>query len=266
MLTTCPVHHVLLTWQSPVGPRCPLCGARADGAPPPDEDPEVRSFAFYRACAARTDHPDLPIEYMAGSLCEEAGEFWGRVKKVKWHGHPHDAAMQAKMVEELGDCLWYLDRLAARFGTSLETVVALRARTHCRTFAEFHATIVRPCDAFPLERHSGNLCYEASMLWGHAQSVRWERQAVDAVREYATPRFGLAVELLDDCATGIGESLAGVARANVAKLRKRYRDGFSSAASIARVDVGPPAAPPLDAGVATTRLFAPPVLGPACPR
>ena len=127
----CPTHPQSDVWRHPEGDRCAICGYFLDGrTPPPAEASLVRTFARYRDLVDRTDSPDgrFPLEYHAGCLCEEAGEFFGKVKKVVYHGHLRDEAMLAKMREELGDVMWYLDRCAERIGTTLEQVAAENAQ------------------------------------------------------------------------------------------------------------------------------------------
>lgn len=123
---SCHKHPQSDVWESPSGQRCIACGdllgIHIDRE---TEAPTIRTFAVYRQHVERTDsNPEghFPLEYHAGCLCEEAGEVYGKVKKVVYHGHVMDDAMRAKIVEELGDTLWYLDRVAARIGVTLEQV------------------------------------------------------------------------------------------------------------------------------------------------
>jgi len=128
VLLSCPVHRSFgKPWRHPDGDRCPICGWFFDGrAPGPVEPSIVRTFAHYRSLVERTDQGDghFPLEYHAGCLMEEAGEFYGLAKKVVYHRHPRDEATLTKMREELGDALWFLDRCAQRIGTTLEVIAA----------------------------------------------------------------------------------------------------------------------------------------------
>jgi NTP pyrophosphatase (non-canonical NTP hydrolase) len=56
-----------------------------------------------------------------GAMCiaGEAGELANIVKKVLWHGHDFDTD---KMVDELGDILWYLATTAHGLGYDLDTI------------------------------------------------------------------------------------------------------------------------------------------------
>lgn len=82
------------------------------------ESTSIQSFAVYREHAARVAGPHKN-DYFALGLCEEAGEVAGVVKKHVFHGHELN---RDKLVEELGDTLWYLDQLACSFGITLEEV------------------------------------------------------------------------------------------------------------------------------------------------
>jgi NTP pyrophosphatase (non-canonical NTP hydrolase) len=150
---TCPVHPQCQVWrhreerggQVSVMERCAICGRLLappgadpkdyhpfgvpDGALKPGEQPVFRTFAVYRRAVDRTDPGEgqeghFPLEYHAGCLCEEAGEFYGKVKKLVYHRHEATHELKARMVEELGDALWYLDRCAQRIGVTLEEVAA----------------------------------------------------------------------------------------------------------------------------------------------
>jgi NTP pyrophosphatase (non-canonical NTP hydrolase) len=120
----CPKHPQCRVWDSATGPRCSVCGDMLDGRPPPEPEPLIiRTFETYRRLITSDDHK-FPLEYHAACVCEEAGELYGKVKKVVYHGHPLDDAMRAKMIEEAGDVLWYLDRAMDRIGVKLEDVAA----------------------------------------------------------------------------------------------------------------------------------------------
>ncbi len=118
----CPQHPQSQPWPHADGVRCSLCGYFFDGRTPPTPEPAViRSFARYNELAGRTDQ-NLPVEYYAGGLAEEAGEIWRLHKRAQWHGHP-EATRDAKL-DEIGDALWLLARLATRWGVSLEEAAA----------------------------------------------------------------------------------------------------------------------------------------------
>jgi NTP pyrophosphatase (non-canonical NTP hydrolase) len=56
------------------------------------------------------------VDYAIG-LCGEAGEFIDLVKKAVFHKHAVD---KTKLIEELGDVLWYVAALANTFEITME--------------------------------------------------------------------------------------------------------------------------------------------------
>lgn len=77
---------------------------------------------FYQQATARTDshtsHKEAVLNFALG-IAGEAGEIVDLVKKRMFHGHEMD---KEKLKNELGDQLWYIARMAARFDLSLEEV------------------------------------------------------------------------------------------------------------------------------------------------
>lgn len=83
----------------------------------------MKTFAAYEKAAARTDK-EHPLEYYGLGVAGEGGEVADEVKKVVFHGKTLD---RAKLIKEMGDTLWYLARLSAKLGTTLEEVALLNA-------------------------------------------------------------------------------------------------------------------------------------------
>lgn len=82
-----------------------------------DYQQEARGFAVY---------PDLGdnIVYPALGLAGEAGEFANQVKKVLRDDYGNISPdRHDKMVDELGDVLWYVANEAAELGVDLEYVM-----------------------------------------------------------------------------------------------------------------------------------------------
>ncbi len=81
------------------------------------------NFREYQEKAMRTDNKDLnPREdYLMGTLglVGETGEVTDIVKKFLFHGHDMN---KAKFGEEIGDCLWYLAKLAKAAGLDLQDI------------------------------------------------------------------------------------------------------------------------------------------------
>lgn len=77
----------------------------------------------YQKLASRTSNPELTkqglVENGVMGLCGEAGECIDIVKKAMFQGHALDCE---KLVDELGDTLWYAAQLATGLGVTLEAV------------------------------------------------------------------------------------------------------------------------------------------------
>lgn len=91
-------------------------------------------FQEYQSLAQRTSNPNLSsIEQIRNGcygLCGESGECIDVLKKHEFQGHALD---KPKLIDELGDVLWYITETATGLGTTLEEVAArnigkLRAR------------------------------------------------------------------------------------------------------------------------------------------
>jgi hypothetical protein len=83
----------------------------------------VRTFDEYSAEADRVWLPDTSRTLVdAIGLCAEAGEAADHFKKAVGHSKPLSAM---EVGAELGDALWYLDRLAARAGFTLAEIAVM---------------------------------------------------------------------------------------------------------------------------------------------
>jgi len=80
------------------------------------------TFEEYQNLAMRTANgiPEEDRLVFAGlCLAGKAGELANIIKKMKWHGHKVDAI---KLLDEAGDCLWYIAYLADALGFDLSTI------------------------------------------------------------------------------------------------------------------------------------------------
>ena len=85
---------------------------------------EQYTLNSYQKDASRTLSPTRRLDNnslaMGGlGIAGETGEVVDLIKKVVAHDHPLD---QQKLVEELGDVLWYISALATLMGVQLEDV------------------------------------------------------------------------------------------------------------------------------------------------
>lgn len=81
------------------------------------------TFEEYTQLAMRTVNKNQDQKEVLGlvglGLPEEAGEVTGLIKKHLFHGH---ALKKDKIIEELGDLLWYMARTAYALNVSLSEV------------------------------------------------------------------------------------------------------------------------------------------------
>ncbi len=76
-----------------------------------DYQEQAAETAFYRAG---------DIAYVVLGLCAESGELANHYKKVlRDSGGRMNAVRHGKMVDELGDVLWYVSQLAGELGVSM---------------------------------------------------------------------------------------------------------------------------------------------------
>lgn len=101
---------------------------RLRGIPPSNVHERYPGMNEYVRDAMRTSAETGSIEdelAVCGlGLSGESGEIADRIKKILFHGHPLTTDEVAKMVEELGDVLWYVARCARAIGSSLDAVAA----------------------------------------------------------------------------------------------------------------------------------------------
>lgn len=64
---------------------------------------------------------DIELFYLAMGLTSEAGEVAGKIKKLLRDGH-YDPG---NLAYELGDCFWYLARLADAIGYDAEDILTI---------------------------------------------------------------------------------------------------------------------------------------------
>ena len=77
------------------------------------------NLSKYQQKASRTLGNNGGYAHLGMGLSGEAGEVCDYLKKVVFHGHPLD---KQKLVEELGDVLWYIAALATYSGTTLDEI------------------------------------------------------------------------------------------------------------------------------------------------
>jgi NTP pyrophosphatase (non-canonical NTP hydrolase) len=80
----------------------------------------MEKFDSYQTATQRTAPTDwLKTERMCNAilgLCGEAGELANKYKKMQFHGHDFDHAV---LIDEAGDCLWYISELCSAMNVPL---------------------------------------------------------------------------------------------------------------------------------------------------
>lgn len=178
----------------------------------------------YQAAALRTAKRDQPfaerMEYGALALAGETGEFCELVKKATWHGHsisPFDA------LKELGDLSWYVAFCADVLGLTLSELETLAVPMSVPNFPTFRDRAVKGALSLP---YTVGKFVEATVI---------NPDGVD--EDDRNVYLGLTWRLVQVNAAVWGYAMEDVLTANIAKLKARYPEGFTTAASVARVDV-----------------------------
>lgn len=175
------------------------------------------NLADYQALAMRTSqwrHDTLGHRgerhraYGAISLAGESGEVIDLLKKHDFNGH---AINRAKLMEEAGDTMWSLACIADGSNVAL-----------CQD--------PLPCTGLALAYPSLRFASLCARIINDIAYRGWASRI-----DIAACVGGLVA-----CIEPHGITLEECMIANVAKLRARYPDGYSDAASQARADEGPP--------------------------
>lgn len=176
----------------------------------------------YKDAAARTMRRDMSKDdthmMLMMGMAGEVGEVLDILKKIRFHGA---TGLEDKLREELGDVLWYTfnlyshrkDGRGTRFETPLEAALAMQGRMNeafDRSIDETDSASDPACIARLMYREASMFDMSSGIFMAH-----------------------LVVLLCDLMRLG---SVEDIMSRNVAKLRRRYPQGFSTEASMARAD------------------------------
>lgn len=176
----------------------------------------------YQTLAQRTSLDDGHDKLDNGilGLIGETGEIVDLYKKWKYQSTPGTLLPMERMLEELGDALWYAAELAAGRQRMLSEIVG--------TFVDLD-TVGRM--ATPKKRDMRKLIVSLSMnasdICEHAHKKRFEQMD----KALKNMMVGMAI-LSSVC----GSSLDAVAAMNIEKLKKRYPHGFDPKISMGRYE------------------------------
>lgn len=154
-------------------------------------------------------------------LIGETGELVDLWKKYKYQSTDDAELPRAKLAEELGDVLWYLAELADGMG---EELLNISGKDFCVLDARFGNPGGR---THSVRKLVTGLAWRASRLCRAADTVDAEELRIQIRRMLAG-----AARL----AWRIGYSLEEVAAMNIAKLEKRYPEGFDPEISMGRYE------------------------------
>lgn len=177
-------------------------------------------------------HEREPSSYVLG-LIGESGELTDLLKKVWGHGHELD---REKLKKELGDCFWYVVAIGQQFSIDIHDIAPRRLRSRADLFPP-QQKLLR------LSSWVGGIARRCDLFWGGGRVA----YPYEATRKTLQRQLGSVFMLLEDLGYDFGLQLSDVLQANVDKLRQRYPDGFSTEASVNRIDVnGAPKAPSVE--------------------
>jgi hypothetical protein len=170
---------------------------------------KIENWQDYIRATRRTAGDDRP-EILAMGLFGEAGEVVDLIKKIEGHGHELD---RDRMISEVGDVLWYAARC-------FDTVIAENADVP-----------LAPCGYANRERlmeYLGELVEGAGAYAAELFGNRCTKP--DSPVYLSSTLYALAMV----CECYDLPPLLDIARANIAKLRERYPEGFSTERSVNR--------------------------------
>ena len=188
-------------------------------------------FEEYQRLAMRTS-PEGHDRVRNGclGLIGESGEIVDAVKKWEFQSGDHAEIPVDKLIDECGDVLWYCAELATGLDESLEELFD-------RFGAEFYG------DLHPLNSAADRLdtiCVRLSYACGRPFQSLFEMTASGADENFCIAEakgqiVGIIVTVLD-ILENLNATLEDAMERNIAKLRRRYPDGFDPERSLHRTE------------------------------
>lgn len=166
----------------------------------------ITEYAELAQRTASTKTREEKIGHGCLGLIGEAGEVIDIVKKQRYMNMPYETA-QNKLIDEIGDCLWYWVELCTGLEFNIEHayLLAQSMDTLCKNIIEPVSNIISTvCDGF---------------IDDSSQKAKEYIDIEDMAEIFANIMY-----LLDFCHI----SLDNVKEHNIDKLKKRYPDGFSA--------------------------------------
>ena len=192
-------------------------------------------IATYHAEVRRTSDPDFPYSekmVLAGlGIAGEASEFAALVREIvtdEQYGVSPSNGQHDDLCEEAGDLLWYMAYLLNHFEMTFEVITASSLEAY-QSFPFFRIEDESDIMATALE-----LTIAAGAVADFVKKHILHQKPLDltVLVGRLTIVFGNLTILLNHFDIKLGDALDK----NTAKLRVRYPDGWSVAASLARAD------------------------------
>ena len=184
----------------------------------------------YQALAMRTSPPghDRVLNGCLG-LIGEVGEIVDIVKKWKFQSGDNAELPTDKIIDECGDVLWYCAELAEGLNDSIARMYALSAQEFddMREFVE----------ESPIEITVGRLASFAPAPFEQLEDMpprtdeKWRQMRIASAKAQIV---GIMVTIRDILEVHCKVTMSGAMDYNIAKLRKRYPDGFDPERSLHR--------------------------------
>lgn len=172
----------------------------------------------YQMLSKRTAPANMDKRNIALGLIGEGGEVADLIKKFEFHKHPVD---KDKLVKEIGDFIWYWARLLDSEGRPIvygTPSFATWVKESYLKIEDYDVHGIVDC-AIKFAGYVGEIAYDIS---SGDESYLGDR----------TMAFGLLCKIVHH----YDLDMEYIATANVAKLLERFPEGFSTQASIERID------------------------------
>jgi NTP pyrophosphatase (non-canonical NTP hydrolase) len=179
--------------------------------------------------SAKFDEPYKRALSLCGlGIGGEASEISDLIKKVFYHGHAFD---RDKFIEEGGDLLWYVAYLSHVLEVNFGDLLSVRRPKDDVLYFDDAPLYTRI--GLNLTIYSGFVALHIDyLLFQLITSPSFlENHKADLIQNLCN-----LVSWVKDLANVLNSTLAKMCQVNIEKLNKRYPDGFSTEASLARVD------------------------------
>jgi NTP pyrophosphatase (non-canonical NTP hydrolase) len=167
------------------------------------------------------------LSVSALGLVGETGEIADLIKKYFYHGKSFD---RAKLLEECGDVAWYMAYLCHTLEIDFS---ALKPRTFI-AYGLFLANLKTESEKFT--RLGIQLTYRAAVIGNYIEDLIFTESDILKAESGISTNLAILFNMLSILTISLNSSFEEICQLNIAKLNKRYPNGFNTADSIARKD------------------------------